>query len=235
MRAAARVAIAGGGHPPSPGPTGSRWCDYQGETLGALSVAKRPGETLTPVEGKLMSDLAAQAGLVLHNIGLTEQLRARLAELQASRLRIVTAPTTSGGGSSATSTTAPSSNCWPSPTRWPLARVAGRPGPGAGTGTGRPAQGRDQRRAGDPARTRPRHLPAAARRPGPARRHPRPGRQGTRAGRGEHRRHGPLPGRRSRPPSTSAAWKHCTTPPGTRRDRRCGSAWPTPGTAPSSR
>ena len=65
--------------------------DYQGETLGALSVAKRPGETLTPVEGKLMSDLAAQAGLVLHNIGLTEQLRARLAELRASRLRIVTA------------------------------------------------------------------------------------------------------------------------------------------------
>ena len=44
-----------------------------------------------------MSDLAAQAGLVLHNIGLTDQLRARLAELQASRLRIVTAATTSGG------------------------------------------------------------------------------------------------------------------------------------------
>ncbi len=65
--------------------------DYQGETLGALSVAKRPGETLTPVEGKLMSDLAAQAGLVLHNLGLTRQLQARLAELQASRLRIVTA------------------------------------------------------------------------------------------------------------------------------------------------
>ena len=64
---------------------------YQGETLGALSASKRPGESLTPVEGKLMSDLAAQAGLVLRNIGLTEQLRARLAELQASRLRIVAA------------------------------------------------------------------------------------------------------------------------------------------------
>jgi signal transduction histidine kinase len=64
---------------------------YQGETLGALSVSKRPGETLTPVEGKLMSDLAAQAGLVMRNIGLTEQLRARLTELQASRLRIVAA------------------------------------------------------------------------------------------------------------------------------------------------
>jgi signal transduction histidine kinase len=54
-------------------------------------VAKRPGENLTPVEGKLMSDLAAQAGLLLHNIGLTQQLRARLADLQASRLRIVAA------------------------------------------------------------------------------------------------------------------------------------------------
>ena len=37
-----------------------------------------------------MSDLAAQA-LPLHNIGLTEQLRAKLTELQASRLRIVAA------------------------------------------------------------------------------------------------------------------------------------------------
>jgi hypothetical protein len=44
---------------------------YQGETLGALSASKRPGENLTPVEGKLMSDLAAQAGLVFRNIGLT--------------------------------------------------------------------------------------------------------------------------------------------------------------------
>jgi signal transduction histidine kinase len=64
---------------------------HQGEALGALSVAKRPGENLTPVEDKLVSDLAAQAGLLLHNIGLTKQLRARLAELQASRLRIVAA------------------------------------------------------------------------------------------------------------------------------------------------
>jgi len=64
--------------------------EYQGETLGALSVSKR-GEPFTPVEDSLISHLGAQAGLVLHNIGLTEQLRARLAELRASRLRIVTA------------------------------------------------------------------------------------------------------------------------------------------------
>jgi signal transduction histidine kinase len=88
---AQRLPLPGGEPPALAGAGRVALVPYQGETLGALSVSKRPGETLTPVEGKLMSDLAAQAGLVLHNIGLTEQLRARLAELQASRLRIVTA------------------------------------------------------------------------------------------------------------------------------------------------
>jgi signal transduction histidine kinase len=87
----ARVGFADGDAPAIAGADRVSLVYHQGEALGALSVAKRPGETLTPVEGKLMSDLAAQAGLVLHNIGLTEQLRARLAELRASRLRIVTA------------------------------------------------------------------------------------------------------------------------------------------------
>jgi signal transduction histidine kinase len=86
-----RAGFADGGAPAIAGADRVSVVYHQGEALGALSVAKRPGETLTPVEGKLMSDLAAQAGLVLHNIGLTEQLRARLAELRASRLRIVTA------------------------------------------------------------------------------------------------------------------------------------------------
>jgi signal transduction histidine kinase len=88
---AQRLTLPGGEPPALAGAGRVALVPYQGETLGALSVSKRPGETLTPVEGKLMSDLAAQAGLVLHNIGLTEQLRARLVELQASRLRIVTA------------------------------------------------------------------------------------------------------------------------------------------------
>jgi signal transduction histidine kinase len=87
----ARLAFAGGGAPAITGADRVALVYYQGEALGALSVAKRPGENLTPVEGKLMSDLAAQAGLLLHNIGLTQELRARLAELQASRLRIVAA------------------------------------------------------------------------------------------------------------------------------------------------
>jgi signal transduction histidine kinase len=86
-----RVGFADGEAPAIDGADRVSVVYHQREALGALSVAKRPGETLTPVEGKLMSDLAAQAGPVLHNIGLTHQLRARLAELQASRLRIVSA------------------------------------------------------------------------------------------------------------------------------------------------
>ena len=85
------VALARGEPPGIAGADQITLVEYQEETLGALSVAKRPGETLTPVEDKLVSDLAAQAGLVLRNIGLTGQLRARLAELQASRLRILAA------------------------------------------------------------------------------------------------------------------------------------------------
>jgi signal transduction histidine kinase len=62
---------------------------YEGEVLGALSVAKRPGESLTPTEDRLLADLAGQVGLVLKNAGLREQLLARLEEIQASRQRLV--------------------------------------------------------------------------------------------------------------------------------------------------
>src|SRR5438132_783509 len=69
---------------------------HQGELLGAVSINKRPSETLTPVEDKLLTDLAGQAGLVLRNVRLTAELQARLREisrqagaLRASRQRIV--------------------------------------------------------------------------------------------------------------------------------------------------
>ncbi|HUL25259.1 MAG TPA: GAF domain-containing sensor histidine kinase [Streptosporangiaceae bacterium] len=64
---------------------------YEGEVLGALSVSKRPGESLTPTEDRLLADLAAQVGLVLKNAGLREQLLARLEEIRASRQRLVAA------------------------------------------------------------------------------------------------------------------------------------------------
>ncbi len=62
---------------------------HQGELLGALSVIKRRGENLTPIEEKLVDDLAHQAGLVLKNVGLSADLQARLDDLRASRQRLV--------------------------------------------------------------------------------------------------------------------------------------------------
>jgi signal transduction histidine kinase len=64
---------------------------HQGELLGALTVSKRQGESLTPIEEKLLDDLAHQAGLVLKNVGLTAELRRRLEDLRASRQRLVAA------------------------------------------------------------------------------------------------------------------------------------------------
>ncbi|MGA8015278.1 MAG: sensor histidine kinase, partial [Candidatus Dormiibacterota bacterium] len=64
---------------------------HQDETLGALSIVKRRGESLTPLEQKLLDDLAHQAGLVLKNVGLTADLQARLKELRQSRQRLVSA------------------------------------------------------------------------------------------------------------------------------------------------
>jgi signal transduction histidine kinase len=57
---------------------------HQGEDLGALSITKSPGERLTPAEEKLTRDLASQAGLVLRNVKLIE-------DLKASRVRLVQA------------------------------------------------------------------------------------------------------------------------------------------------
>jgi signal transduction histidine kinase len=64
---------------------------HQGELLGALSLARRAGQSLTPMEQKLVADLAGQAGLMLKNVGLAADLQVRLEELRASRQRLVTA------------------------------------------------------------------------------------------------------------------------------------------------
>ena len=64
---------------------------HRGDLLGALTVTKRSGESLTPIEEKLLDDLAHQAGLVLKNVGLTADLQARLTDLRASRQRLVAA------------------------------------------------------------------------------------------------------------------------------------------------
>jgi signal transduction histidine kinase len=56
----------------------------QGELLGALSVVMPPSDPMNPAKDKLVRDLAAQAGLVLRNVRLIEELR-------ASRQRLVAA------------------------------------------------------------------------------------------------------------------------------------------------
>ncbi len=56
----------------------------QGELLGALSVAMSASDPMTPGKERLVRDLASQAGLVLRNVRLIEELR-------ASRQRLVTA------------------------------------------------------------------------------------------------------------------------------------------------
>ena len=57
---------------------------HQGELLGEIELAMRPDELLDPSREKLVRDVAAQAGLILRNATLIEELR-------DSRRRIVTA------------------------------------------------------------------------------------------------------------------------------------------------
>lgn len=64
---------------------------HNGELLGALTVRTARGASLTSTEETLTTDLAAQAGLVLRNVGLTAELLRRLEELRASRQRLVAA------------------------------------------------------------------------------------------------------------------------------------------------
>ena len=71
---------------------------YQGQRVGEIEVEKGRGEALTRSEQALLADLAAQAGVVLHNLRLAAELEAELerlmaqsTDLQASRQRIVAA------------------------------------------------------------------------------------------------------------------------------------------------
>jgi signal transduction histidine kinase len=58
--------------------------EHQGDRLGALRITSSPREPLSPAGERLVRDVAAQAGLVLRNVALIEDLR-------ASRQRLVVA------------------------------------------------------------------------------------------------------------------------------------------------
>ena len=83
---------------PASVPTRSIDVHHLGEPIGEIAVTKSPGDTLLPGEESLLQHLAAQAGLALHNVRLTEELEARLEQLaiqadqlKTSRQRLVTA------------------------------------------------------------------------------------------------------------------------------------------------
>ena len=63
----------------------------RGELLGALSVSMPANDPMNPAKATLVDDLAGQAGLVLRNVRLTTELRARLDDLSASQKRLVAA------------------------------------------------------------------------------------------------------------------------------------------------
>jgi signal transduction histidine kinase len=76
--------LARGALPTIPGASTAFPVEHRGELLGALAIAMPRGETVTPATEKLVGDVASQAGLVLRNVRLIEELR-------ASRQRLVAA------------------------------------------------------------------------------------------------------------------------------------------------
>jgi signal transduction histidine kinase len=78
-------ALADGGRPMPPLPDAdvSVPVVHQGELLGAISIRMPRDEPIRPAGEQLVADVASQAGLVLSNAGLIEDLR-------ASRQRLVT-------------------------------------------------------------------------------------------------------------------------------------------------
>ncbi len=62
-----------------------------GELLGALAIRKPVSDPVTPSDEKLIADLAGQAGLVLRNVRLNEELKLRFDQLKAAQKRLVSA------------------------------------------------------------------------------------------------------------------------------------------------
>ena len=60
-----------------------------GELLGVLTIAKPRGERVTDADADLLDRLAAASGVVLRNLRLDAELTQRLADLEASRRRLV--------------------------------------------------------------------------------------------------------------------------------------------------
>lgn len=89
--AAEPVELVGAELPVLPGADLVQAVRQDGELVGALSLTKRPGEGVSSADRRLVEELAGQAALLLANTRLRWRLRHRLAELRASRQRMLTA------------------------------------------------------------------------------------------------------------------------------------------------
>jgi signal transduction histidine kinase len=81
---AGELPLSGGQLPAIAGVSKANAVLQSGELLGAITVTKPSNDPLRPAEDKLIEDVASQAGLVLRNVRLIEELR-------ASRQRLVKA------------------------------------------------------------------------------------------------------------------------------------------------
>jgi signal transduction histidine kinase len=83
-RSPSPIALHGDALPPLPDKDNAFDVRYGGELLGALSMSMPANDPMNPSKERLARDLASQAGLVLRNVRLIEELR-------ASRQRLVAA------------------------------------------------------------------------------------------------------------------------------------------------
>ncbi len=85
------VPMPNGGAPQIPEMDRVSLVEQGGDVLGALAVRKPPSDPISPADDKLIAGLASQAGLVLRNVRLTEELKLRLDDLRAAQKRLVSA------------------------------------------------------------------------------------------------------------------------------------------------
>jgi signal transduction histidine kinase len=85
------VALVGGELPVLVGVALVEPVRHEGKLVGALSLAKRPGEGVNSTDRRLVAELAGQAALLLANTRLRSRLGERLVELRISRQRMITA------------------------------------------------------------------------------------------------------------------------------------------------
>ncbi|HSJ70735.1 MAG TPA: histidine kinase [Acidimicrobiia bacterium] len=62
---------------------------HRGDVLGALSITKPRGDSVSGADEKVLADVAAGAGALLRNLGLNAELAERAEELRLSRRRLV--------------------------------------------------------------------------------------------------------------------------------------------------